>query len=169
MRANGPNAWIYQIGADQLADTSNDDKLQGGVAAAHPGDFRQCADRPVSGAEGCQRTGDPVSGLGPSLGHIARYCQKKTRDGFRLVQQPVRRSMVACRKEDCAALPGADGFASSVTRPRPHPGQQRGFAESHYPTEYRSSEVCERAGGFHLGPVPGCGAGTRCADGHHLF
>jgi hypothetical protein len=24
VRANGPNAWTYQIGADQLADTSND-------------------------------------------------------------------------------------------------------------------------------------------------
>ena len=28
VRANGPNAWTYQIGADQLADTSNDAKLQ---------------------------------------------------------------------------------------------------------------------------------------------
>jgi len=28
VRANGANAWIYQIGADQLADTSNDAKLQ---------------------------------------------------------------------------------------------------------------------------------------------
>jgi hypothetical protein len=28
VRANGPDAWIYQIGADQLADTSNDAKLQ---------------------------------------------------------------------------------------------------------------------------------------------
>ena len=67
VRANGPNAWTYQIGADQLADTSNDDKLQGGVAAAHPGHFRQCADRPLSRGEGCERPGDPVSGVGPSL------------------------------------------------------------------------------------------------------
>jgi hypothetical protein len=29
VRANGPNAWTYQIGADQLADTSNEAKLQG--------------------------------------------------------------------------------------------------------------------------------------------
>jgi hypothetical protein len=28
VRANGANAWIYQIGADQLADTSNDAKLK---------------------------------------------------------------------------------------------------------------------------------------------
>ena len=28
VRANGPNAWTYQIGADQLADTSNEAKLQ---------------------------------------------------------------------------------------------------------------------------------------------
>jgi hypothetical protein len=28
VRANGANAWIYQIGADQLADTSNDAKLR---------------------------------------------------------------------------------------------------------------------------------------------
>ena len=28
VRPNGPNAWTYQIGADQLADTSNDAKLQ---------------------------------------------------------------------------------------------------------------------------------------------
>jgi hypothetical protein len=28
VRANGPNAWTYQIGADQLPDTSNDAKLQ---------------------------------------------------------------------------------------------------------------------------------------------
>ena len=28
VRTNGPNAWIYQIGADQLADTSNDEKLK---------------------------------------------------------------------------------------------------------------------------------------------
>ena len=28
VRSNGPNAWTYQIGADQLADTSNDAKLQ---------------------------------------------------------------------------------------------------------------------------------------------
>ncbi len=28
VRANGPNAWTYQIGADQLADTSNDEKLK---------------------------------------------------------------------------------------------------------------------------------------------
>src|ERR1700674_2711037 len=28
VRANGPNAWTYQIGADQLADTSNHAKMQ---------------------------------------------------------------------------------------------------------------------------------------------
>ncbi len=28
VRANGPNAWTYQIGGDQLADTSNDAKLR---------------------------------------------------------------------------------------------------------------------------------------------
>src|ERR1700744_5534575 len=28
VRANGPTAWTYQIGADQLADTSNEAKLQ---------------------------------------------------------------------------------------------------------------------------------------------
>ena len=28
VRSNGGNAWTYQIGADQLADTSNDAKLQ---------------------------------------------------------------------------------------------------------------------------------------------
>jgi hypothetical protein len=28
VRTNGPNAWIYQIGADQLADSSNDEKLK---------------------------------------------------------------------------------------------------------------------------------------------
>ena len=28
VRANGPDAWIYQIGGDQLADTSDDAKLQ---------------------------------------------------------------------------------------------------------------------------------------------
>ena len=28
VRANGPNALIYQIGADQLADTSNDARLR---------------------------------------------------------------------------------------------------------------------------------------------
>jgi hypothetical protein len=28
VRANGPNAWTYQIGADQLADTSSDDQLK---------------------------------------------------------------------------------------------------------------------------------------------
>jgi hypothetical protein len=28
VRANGPNAWTYQIGADQLHDTSNGDKLK---------------------------------------------------------------------------------------------------------------------------------------------
>jgi hypothetical protein len=28
VRANGPNTWTYQIGADQLADTSNEDKLK---------------------------------------------------------------------------------------------------------------------------------------------
>jgi hypothetical protein len=27
VRANGPDAWIYQIGADQLADTSKDAQL----------------------------------------------------------------------------------------------------------------------------------------------
>ena len=27
-RVNGPNAWTYQIGADQLADTSNDERLK---------------------------------------------------------------------------------------------------------------------------------------------
>jgi hypothetical protein len=27
VKANGPNAWTYQIGADQLADTSSDVKL----------------------------------------------------------------------------------------------------------------------------------------------
>jgi hypothetical protein len=28
VRTNGPNAWIYQIGADQLADSSNEEKLK---------------------------------------------------------------------------------------------------------------------------------------------
>jgi hypothetical protein len=28
VRPNGPNAWTYQIGADQLADTSNDEKIR---------------------------------------------------------------------------------------------------------------------------------------------
>ena len=28
VRANGSNAWTYQIGADQLADTGSDDKLR---------------------------------------------------------------------------------------------------------------------------------------------
>ena len=28
VRTDGPNAWTYQIGADQLADTSNDEKLK---------------------------------------------------------------------------------------------------------------------------------------------
>jgi hypothetical protein len=28
VRPNGPNAWIYQIGADQLSDTSSDEKLK---------------------------------------------------------------------------------------------------------------------------------------------
>ena len=28
VRTNGKNAWIYQIGADRLADTSNEDKLK---------------------------------------------------------------------------------------------------------------------------------------------
>jgi hypothetical protein len=28
VRANGPNSWTYQIGADQLADTTNDARLQ---------------------------------------------------------------------------------------------------------------------------------------------
>ena len=28
VRANGPGAWTYLIGADQLADTSNDEKLR---------------------------------------------------------------------------------------------------------------------------------------------
>jgi hypothetical protein len=28
IRPNGPGAWIYQIGADQLADTSDDAKLR---------------------------------------------------------------------------------------------------------------------------------------------
>jgi hypothetical protein len=28
VHSNGPNAWTYLIGADQLADTSNDAKLQ---------------------------------------------------------------------------------------------------------------------------------------------
>jgi hypothetical protein len=28
VRADGPNAWIYQIGANQLADTTSDDKLK---------------------------------------------------------------------------------------------------------------------------------------------
>lgn len=28
VRANGPNSWTYQIGADQLADTSNDERLK---------------------------------------------------------------------------------------------------------------------------------------------
>jgi len=28
VRATGPNAWTYQIGADQLADTSNNDKVK---------------------------------------------------------------------------------------------------------------------------------------------
>ena len=28
VRANGRNAWIYQVGADQLADTRNDAKFQ---------------------------------------------------------------------------------------------------------------------------------------------
>ena len=28
VRPNGPNAWTYQIGADQLADTSNNDKVK---------------------------------------------------------------------------------------------------------------------------------------------
>jgi hypothetical protein len=29
VRTDGPNAWMYQIGADQLADTSSDEKLKG--------------------------------------------------------------------------------------------------------------------------------------------
>lgn len=28
VRANGPDAWTYQIGADQLSDTTNQDKLK---------------------------------------------------------------------------------------------------------------------------------------------
>ncbi len=28
VRADGPNAWIYEIGAHQLADTSNSDRVQ---------------------------------------------------------------------------------------------------------------------------------------------
>ena len=28
VRANGPNSWTYQVGADQLADTTNEIKLQ---------------------------------------------------------------------------------------------------------------------------------------------
>jgi hypothetical protein len=28
VRTDGPNAWTYQIGADQLADTSNEEKLK---------------------------------------------------------------------------------------------------------------------------------------------
>jgi len=28
VRANGPNSWTYQIGADQLADTTNEARLQ---------------------------------------------------------------------------------------------------------------------------------------------
>jgi hypothetical protein len=32
VRTNGPNAWIYQIGADQLADSSNDEKLKAELA-----------------------------------------------------------------------------------------------------------------------------------------
>ncbi len=72
VRVNGPNAWTYQIGADQLSDTSSDSQTAGGIAAAHSSHLRQCADRPLSRGEGCERSGDAVSRVGASVETVDR-------------------------------------------------------------------------------------------------
>ena len=48
VRATGPNAWTYQIGADQLADTTSDAKLRAELQQFGPSYVR----KPILGREG---------------------------------------------------------------------------------------------------------------------
>ena len=100
VRANGPNSWTYQIGADQLADTSNEDKLKAELLQRIQAISGNVAIDRYREQKDAERPGDPVPGLGTPLGQpgqAAKYFKRKTRNGPRLVQQPIRRSMVHAR------------------------------------------------------------------------